>query len=148
MRRLVLVAGVTAAIAACNSGSTPAIPVPTLPTPTAPQTTYTGAITDSVSGAGSLTVTLGTSGSNAGGTWAATFPGQKASTRFITGTLDGARYTATVSCSSIDGTFACTPDCRQTFTGTLTPDGLSGTYAEVPDDTCTAHSGTVNASRQ
>jgi hypothetical protein len=148
MKRLVLVVGITAAVAACNRGATPAIPVPTLPTPTALQTTYTGTITDSVSGAGTLTVTLGTSGSYAGGTWATTFPGQNASKRFLTGTLNGANYTATISCSNIDGTFACIPDCRQTFTGTLTPDGLSGTYTEVPDDTCTAHSGTVNASRQ
>src|SRR5579859_1532789 len=99
MGRLVLVVGATVVLGACNSASTPAIPVPTLPIPTAPQTTYTGTITDSVSGAGTLTVTLGTSGSIAGGTWATTFPGQTTSTRFVTGTINGASYTATVSCS-------------------------------------------------
>jgi hypothetical protein len=135
-------------LTACNRGSTPAISVPTIPTLTAPQTVYTGTISDSVSGVGTVTVTLGTSGSNAGGTWAAAFPGERASNRFISGTVSGASYTATVSCSSIDDTLVCIPDCRQTFTGTLTSDGLSGSYAEVPGDTCTAHSGTVSATRQ
>jgi hypothetical protein len=30
----------------------------------------------------------------------------------------------------------------------LTSAGLTGNYAEVPGDSCTAHSGSVNASRQ
>jgi len=148
MRRLVLVIGATVLMTACSRGSTPDVPVPTLPTPTAPQTTYMGTITDSVSGGGTLTVTLGTAGSSVGGTWTEAFPGQRVSTRFINGSVNGANYTATVQCSSFDGTFACVPDCRQTFTGTLTSNGLSGTYTEVPGDTCTARSGTVTANRQ
>jgi len=84
----------------------------------------TGTITDSVSGAGTLTVTLGTSGPSTGGTWAAASPAQKVSTRFITGTVSGTTYTATVSCSSIDGSTACVPGCPQTFTGLPTSDGL------------------------
>ena len=97
-----------------------------------------------MNGSGTLTVALAfTAGSIAGGTWAA-----GSSTQFITGTANGTSLTATVSCTSPDGTSACFPDCRQTFTGTMTSNDLSGTYAEVPGDTCTPHSGSVSASRQ
>ncbi len=148
MRQVVLLIGATVLMTACNRGSTPAIPVPTLPTPSAPQAVYTGTITDSVSGAGTLTMTLGTAGSIAGGTWAAVFPGQRSSTQFVTGTVNGTSLTVTVSCSSPDFSFSCFPDCRQAFTGTMTANGLSGTYAEVPGDTCTPHSGSVSTTRQ
>ena len=148
MMRTLLAIGATVLMAACNRASTPAIPVPTLPTPTAPQNVYTGPVTDSLSGAGTLTVTLGTAGPSAGGTWTAAFPGKQPTTQFITGTVDGTSYTATVSCSSPDGSFQCFPDCRQVFTGTLTPNGLTGTYAEVPGDACTPRSGSVSATRQ
>jgi len=148
MRRQVLVIGAAVLMSACNRGSMPTLPLPALPIPTAPQTTYACTITDSVSGAGTLTVTLGTAGSSVGGTWTETFPGQRVSTRFITGTVNGANYSATVQCSSFDGTFTCIPDCRQTFTGTLTSDSLSCTYAEAPGDTCAARRGSVTANRQ
>jgi hypothetical protein len=109
---------------------------------------YTGTITDSVFAAGSVTVSVGSAGSLTGSTWLATFPGQRTSTRFITGTVNGTSYNATVSDCLESGTSGCFPDCRQTFTGTLTSGGLSGTYAEVPGDSCTAHAGSVSASRQ
>ena len=148
MRRLLLIGALTG-LAACNSlGTSPSSSQPSLPPPTTPQTVYTGSITDSVNGAGSVTISVSSVESIAGGTWSATYPGLRTVTRFISGTLKGTAYTATVSdCIETDSQ-ACFPNCRQTFTGTLTSAGLTGTYAEVPGDSCTAHSGSVNASRQ
>lgn len=149
MTRVLLIVGTVALLTACNRGSTPefALPTPPTSTPTAPQTVYMGTTTDSIGGAGSLTVSLGTTGSIVAGTWLATFPGTGGSTRVISGTLSGTSYGATVAdCTESD--FVCVPDCQQAFTGTLTSNGLSGTYAEVPGDTCTAHSGSVSATRQ
>ena len=144
-RAVAAVAALTPLISCNSMGSGP---TPIVQVHTAPQTVYTGMITDSISGAGSLTVLVGSSGSSTGGTWLATFPGQKSSTRFVTGTLKGTAYTATVSDCIETDTEGCFPDCRQTFTGTLTNSGLTGNYAEVPGDSCTAHTGSVNATHQ
>ncbi|HEX6462992.1 MAG TPA: hypothetical protein VFZ98_01010 [Vicinamibacterales bacterium] len=145
----VLIFGVGAVLSACNSlGSTPTFSLPPSPITSGAQTVYTGTITDSVNGAGTVTVSVGNAGSSSGGTWIAAFSGQKSQTRFISGTLSGSAYRATVSDCLETDTEGCFPDCRQTFTGTLTNEGLTGTYAEVPGDTCTAHSGSINATRQ
>ena len=41
------------------------------------------------------------------------------------------------------------PSAAQTvYSGTITTSGLSGNYAEVPGDSCTAHRGSVNATHE
>jgi hypothetical protein len=146
VNRAFLIVAIAAALAGCNRDSTQ--PALTLPAPTAPQTVYTGTITDSVVGTGAVTLSLGTSGSQIGGTWLASFPGQRSTTRFVTGTVNGTSLSATVSdCLETDSQ-GCFPNCRQILTGTLTSGGLSATYAEVPGDSCTAHSGSLSANRQ
>src|SRR5262245_49025236 len=146
MMRILVIAGVFAAVTACNNASTPTLP---LPIAGAPQTVYTGTITDSVNGTGSLTVTVSSADSLTGGTWLETFPGKNARTRFVNGAMSGSSYTATVS-DCVESAFeSCIPNCRQTFTGTLTPGTLSGSYAEVPGDNCaTVRSGNVSTTRQ
>jgi hypothetical protein len=147
MVRILLIAGTAGILAACNSGSSRESSL-TLPTPSAPQIVYSGTITDSVGGAGSLTITLGNSGSQIGGTWVASYPEQSSRTRFVSGTVSGTNLTATVSdCLETDSQL-CFPDCRQTLTGTLTSGAMSGTYAEVANDSCAAHSGAVSANRR
>jgi hypothetical protein len=107
---------------------------------------YTGTITDSVGGTGSLTVTVSSGDSSTGGTWLETFPGKNPRSRFINGILTGSSYTATVSDCIESDSQGCFPNCRQTFTGTLTASTLSGSYAEVSGDSCaTVRSGSVNA---
>ena len=148
MKRLVLPVCVAAVVVACNRGSTPS-PALTLPTPAASQTVYTGTITDSVGGSGSLTVSLGSAGSMIGGTWMGTFPGQNGWNRIVTGTVSGNTFTATLADCIETDTSGCFPDCRQAFTGTLTATALAGSYAEVSGDSCaTSRSGTVNAVKQ
>jgi hypothetical protein len=106
---------------------------------------YTGTINDSVYGTGSLTVSLSSGDLSTGGSWVETLPGKKLySSRLITGTVKGTTYTATVSdCIANDYT-ACAPNCRQTFTGTLTSSTLSGSYAEVPGDSCATRNGSIS----
>jgi hypothetical protein len=146
MMRILVIVGVFAAVTACNNVSTPTLP---LPVAGPPQTVYTGTITDSVAGTGSLTVTVSSAESSTGGTWLETFPGKNARSRFVNGIVNGSSYTATVS-DCVETNFqACFPNCRQTFTGTLTASTLSGSYAEVPGDSCaTVRSGTVSTAKQ
>ena len=100
-------------------------------------------------GAGFVTITVSIGDSNTGSTWTATSPGQRTVTRFISGPLNGAANTATMSDCLVDDTGSrCFPNCRQTFTGTLTSAGLTGNYAKLPGDSCVnAHSRSVNTSR-
>lgn len=148
MRRLASVAA-AGFLAACAQGSTPpqnALTVPTAPTPT---TVYAGTITDSVGGSGSVTISLQSSGSIIGGTWTAAFPEQKTWTRVVTGTVNGSSVTATAADCVESDTSTCFPDCRQVFTGTLTATAITGSYVEVPGDSCAPpRSGTVNAVKQ
>jgi len=142
--RILWIGGVFAAATAC--GSTPTLP---LPVAGSPPTVYAGTITDSISGTGSLTVTVSSAGSSTGGTWLETFPGKNARSRFVNGTLNGSSYTATVSDCIETASQSCFPNCRQTLTGTLTASALSGSYAEVPGDSCaTGRSGNVSTAKQ
>jgi hypothetical protein len=96
-----------------------------------------------------VTILVSSDGPAVAGTWTEAYATWKPGLRDIRGTLAGTAYTATVAdCLETYGEY-CYPDCRQTFTGTLTSTGLTGTYAELPGDHCaTVRSGSINASRQ
>lgn len=138
-------------IAGCvKTPTTPSLGVlPYVPGP-AP-TVFSGSIQDSVGGNGSITIQLTTASGITSGTWIMSF-GTTSETRLISGSISGTSYTAEVSqCNndpSVGGT-TCIPNCRMSFFATLTSTTLSGTYTEVPGDSCaTPRSGTVNAVKQ
>src|SRR5579872_5039430 len=132
--RIVLILGAVGALTARDNANPLPLTNPYTATAAA-VAAYTGAITDSVSGMGSLTVIINSStGSSSSGTWVEVFPGQKSTTRFISGTLDGSSYRATVSDCQASSSAPCSPNCQQALTGTLTSTVLSGAYAEVPGD--------------
>jgi hypothetical protein len=95
-----------------------------------------------------VTISVSSDGSTTAGSWTEAYPAWRTGPRVISGTLTGTAYTAMVSdCLETNGEY-CYPDCRQTFTGTMTSAGLTGNYAELPGDHCTTvRSGSVNASR-
>ncbi|HEY2644695.1 MAG TPA: hypothetical protein VGI56_13155 [Galbitalea sp.] len=109
------------------------------------ETVYTGTISDAVEGTGSIDALISTSGESVGGTWDESFTGQKPTTRFINGTLNGSSYSATVSDCVPGSSQPCTSTCRLTFSGSLTSGMMSGSYAEAPDASCpTARHGTID----
>jgi len=151
MMRILLIVGAFALLTACNGNSAkPLTPTGTFTASVTRETSYSGTIIDSVIGTGSVTVIINSSaGTSSPGTWIEVFPGQKSTTRFISGTLDGTSYRATVSDCRPGSSTPCSPNCQQAFTGTLTSSTLSGAYAEVPGDSCaTVRSGNINAAKQ
>jgi hypothetical protein len=140
----------TGIVGACAK-ATPTAPLGVLAYVPGPSpTVFSGPMQDSVGGTGSITIQLTTASGVTSGTWIMSFGGTAEPPRLISGSINGTTYTAEVSqCNNdLSGTL-CFPNCRLSFSGSLTSATLSGSYAEVPGDSCqTPRSGTVNAVKQ
>jgi len=111
---------------------------------------YSGTVTDSVGGSGTVKVALLNVQDLVSGTWDMSFGGKADPTRYISGPLSGSAYTATVEeCPSTENSF-CAPNCRFVFTGSLSSSALVGAFTPAPNlnAACPRHSGTMNATRQ
>jgi hypothetical protein len=151
MRRMSvgLLAAVCCAMLIASPACTPSTPTPFLAsTPGAAQTVYAGTVTDSVSGSGTISVSVVNVQGLVSGTRTATFAGKPHATEYISGSQSGTTYTATVSlCPETDqSSSTCSPDCRLLFSGSLTSTSLTGNYTVVSNPLCQAESGNVSAS--
>jgi len=146
---LVLSFPALALMAGCNLSSpgTPSIIAAT--TSTLNATTYSGSVSDSYAGAGTLTVTLTPVQGLASGSWLATYAGKAPErVRAISGPVSGSTYTARVTNGSTDFV-SYGPDCQLQFTGTLTATRLSGNYQSlVGFESCPTSTGTVDLTKQ
>src|SRR5256885_6253405 len=112
VRRLSSIVLACAALAECSSSSTPPSPFGFAPGPT--PTVYAGSIQDSVSGSGTLRLTLSTAAGVTGGTWTATFNGRSEPTLIVTGAVASDVPTATVHPEETDT--SSTSGCTSTMT--------------------------------
>jgi hypothetical protein len=144
---LVLAVG-SALVAACNnSSSAPSTFLPGFIPGPAP-TIYTGSITDSVEGNGTLKVSLNEAGGLISGTWDMSFAGKADPTYTISGP-EGAAYDATVTTCHDNGSgLNCVSNCTFRFTGTLTNSSLAGTYSATTAQPCSGRTGSVKATKQ
>jgi hypothetical protein len=141
MRMRLILAALTATLAAACSSSSSAL-TPYFPGPT--PTVYAGTVTDSIGGSGTVSISLTAVQGLMSGTWDMSFAGKADPRRYISGTLSGSAYTATVEqCPT-----GCAPDCRFVFTGTVSSSNLIGTYTPVVNGVCPAHAGSVSATKQ
>jgi len=108
----------------CGGGTTATAPFAVVPGPQ--PTAYAGSIQDSISGAGTLRLTLSSAAGVTGGTWTATFNGRSEPTRVISGSVANDVFTATVNPDqSSGGSTGCTSLVSATFAAS----SLSGTYS-------------------
>ena|SRR2546430_1840832 len=143
VRRLSSIVLACAALAECSSSSTPPSPFGFAPGPT--PTVYAGSIQDSVSGSGTLRLTLSTAAGVTGGTWTATFNGRSEPTLVVTGAVANDLLTATVHPEETD-----TSGCTSTMTATLAASGITGRYSTfaVTRTSPAAHIGSFIVTRQ
>src|SRR5947208_12541466 len=106
----------------CGGGTTATAPFAVVPGPQ--PTAYAGSIQDSVSGSGTLRLTLSTAAGVTGGTWTATFNGRSEPTLVVTGAVANDLLTATVHPEETD-----TSGCTSTMTATLAASGITGRYS-------------------
>jgi hypothetical protein len=139
-------AAILGAMCLASPACTPSTPTPFLAsTAGAPQTVYTGSVTDSVTGSGTINVSLVNVEGLVSGTWDMSFDGKSSARRYVSGTQSGASYSASVSvCPETDQNSGCS-SCRWQFSGTLTAATLTGTYTQA-STSCQAESGNVSAS--
>ena len=145
MKRLLAVLSIVG-IGGCSNLSSPGMP---LEVGALNATTYSGSVSDSFAGAGTLTVTLTPVQGLASGTWAVTYVG-KAPERVlaISGPVSGSTYTARVTNGSTDLTHNGA-DCQLQFTGTLTATRLGGSYQSLgTNPSCPTSTGTVDLTKQ
>ena len=137
---LVLALG-SALVAAChNSSSAPSTFLPGFVPGPAP-TIYTGSITDSVMGAGTVKVSLNEAGGLISGTWDMSFAGKADPTYTISGS-EGSEYDATVTTCHDNGSGVnCVSNCTFRFAGTLTSSRLTGTYSPTSAQPCSGRTG-------
>jgi hypothetical protein len=147
----ICVAAAGLALMAC-ARTTPTSPLllPYVPGPS--PSVFSGSIVDSTQANGVVTVSLATASGLTSGTWNMTF-GQKADPQYyVSGTVSGTQYTATMNgCIQTDVSSSCSSSCRFSFAGTFGSSGLTGTYASTDATataTCPARTGTINATKQ
>ena len=146
VRRLSSIVLACAALAECSSSSTPPSPFGFAPGPT--PTVYAGSIQDSVSGSGTLRLTLSTAAGVTSGTWTATFSGRTEATRFVSGVVANDVYTATVY--PYGNEVVTTSGCISSMTAMLSASGVSGNYStfRVTTSCPTAQTGSFTLTRQ
>ena len=120
-------------VAGCGGGNS----TPTASTTTSVDGTWAGSVQDSLAGAGTVRVTLASSGSLVTGTWGATFPDPAYNT---SGTVNG---TSTATSLSLTVTPSVAGACPFTFTATRSSNQLSGTYATFDCNVSVSGSATV-----
>ena len=130
-----------------NSSSSPSPFLAFVPGP-AP-TVFAGTLTDSARGTATLTVSLTNAGGLTSGLWNMSFAGKADPVYFVSGTLDGSNYTATVTTCFDNGVSSgCGPNnCTLSFAGTLTSSTLTGTYTAAPNQPCTGRSGSISTTK-
>jgi hypothetical protein len=138
-----LVASACLLVGGCNTSS------PTSPllafTPGPAPTVYVGTVADSASGKGTLTVVLASAAGLTSGTWQMAFDGKADPMYFVSGTLSGGNYAATVTtCFDTDFASGCSSNCTFSFTGSLTSSSLGGTYTAVSNQSCLGRTGTID----
>src|SRR4051812_32373336 len=107
-RRLVIAILPCLLVAGCGSTPTSSSFLAFAPGP-AP-TVYSGTVTDSVGGSGTVKVALLNVQDLVSGTWDMSFAGKADPTRYISGPISGSAYTATVEeCPSTENSF-CSPN--------------------------------------
>ena len=133
------------AAAACNPSSTLS-PLGFVPGPT--PDVYAGSIQDSLSGTGTLRLTLSTAAGVTSGTWTATFSGRTEATRFVSGVVANDVYTATVY--PYGNEVVTTSGCISSMTAMLSASGVSGNYStfRVTTSCPTAQTGSFTLTRQ
>jgi hypothetical protein len=141
-------AGLT--LTACQNGTISPLLMPYVPGP-APSV-FSGSIVDSNSGNGVVTLSLASASGLTSGTWNMSF-GQKADPQYyISGTLSGAQYAATLNgCIQTDVSLNCGSSCTFSFTGTFDASSLTGTYKstdQAATQFCPTRAGTINATKQ
>ena len=112
-------------VAGCGSQSTGTSPFAIAPGPT--PAVYAGSIQDSVSGAGTLRLTLSSAAGVIGGTWAAAFNGRSEPILTFTGVLANDVLTGTVHPEVTDTSGSS--GCTLSMTATVSGPGISGTYS-------------------
>jgi hypothetical protein len=99
-----------------------------------------------------LTVSLTNAGGLTSGLWNTSFGGKADPVYFVSGTLNGNTYTATVTTcfdnGSSSGSGCATNNCTLAFAGSLTTSTLTGTYTAAPNQSCTGRTGSVNTTKQ
>jgi hypothetical protein len=133
---LSLAVAVAAACASCTSSS-PATPSFFVG---APSTTYAGSVEDSARGAGTATMTLATVQGITSGNVDMTFATAEAR-RVITGSVTNGVYAAKFS--SCPGTDVSCSGCEFSFVGSVSRTAISGSYAEIVTQFCSARTGTM-----
>ena len=133
------------AAAGCNPSSTLS-PLGFVPGPT--PAVYAGSIQDSLSGTGTLRLTLSTAAGVTSGTWTATFSGRTEATRFVSGVVANNVYTATVY--PYGNETVTTSGCISSMTAMLSASGVSGNYStfRVTASCPTAQTGSFTLTRQ
>jgi hypothetical protein len=78
------------------------------------------------------------------------FAGQADPVYFVSGTLSGSNYAATVTtCFDNPISSGCAPNnCTLSFAGSLTASTLTGAYAAAPNQPCTGRTGSINTTKQ
>jgi hypothetical protein len=118
-------------------------------TPGPTPTVYSGTISDTNSGSGTVKVSLTNAAGLTSGTWDMSFGGKADPEYVVSGTLSGNDYTAKLSgCVTTADSVSCTTNCTFSFAGTFTSSGLSGTYTANPVQSCPVRTGNVNATKQ
>lgn len=136
---------------ACNhTAPTSPMLLPYVPGPS--PSVFSGTIVDSTRADGVVTVSLATASGLTSGTWNMSF-GQKADPQYyVSGTVSGSQYTATLNgCISTDVSLSCGSSCTFSFMGTFDGSGLTGAYKSTDataTQTCPARTGAINATKQ
>jgi hypothetical protein len=143
-----LLASVCLIISGCNNS--PSSPGLFAFVPGPAPTVFAGTLIDSARGTGPVTVSLTNAGGLTSGLWNMSFGGKADPVYFVSGTLDGSNYAATVTtCFDTGISAGCGPNnCTLEFAGSLTASSLSGTYKAAPNQSCTGRTGSINTTKQ
>lgn len=107
-------------------------------------TTYTGVVSDSASGTGSVRVTLTPVNNVLSGSVEMSFAGNEVVKYVMVGEPSGSSYTATMDLNAPFDT-----NCRLDFAGSVTGQRFSGRYASVrAGNYCVDRAGTIDAAAQ
>jgi hypothetical protein len=148
----ICLAAASLTLLACGDHTAPIGPMLLSYVPGPAPTVFSGSIVDSNKANGVVTVSLASASGLTSGTWNMSF-GQKADPQYyVSGTVSGTQYTATMNgCIETDVTLSCDSSCTFSFMGTFGGSGLNGTYTSTDvtaTQTCPARTGTINATKQ